>query len=382
MDTIKKLYSGRVHESKSLITDTFRFQNNSVPFIINTANYFSFGYGDQIPKAYYTSGESMYRRQIEQFRSHYDLVCDDYVPYLMPWFGTGVMASGFGVDTVFNGRMDPTTGGFVINSVDEIDTLAVPDPYTDGFMPDVLDRIDWFRSHSKLPVCITDCQGPLTTAVQVCGYENTFYWFYDHPEAMHKLMRIVTDSLIKWIEAQKKHTGEPGNHCFGNQGVYVPEGVGVWLSDDDAILMPPDLYREFVAPYNDQIFEAFGGGVLHFCGTASQQIENFKSMKYLKGINNFALGNLKELVELKNALSGKTVVIACDFTPIEYKDYYTELFETLGVEREGLVIQSLFLPTIGLTEGRYEFIERDEKETVENLFRVLMGYCKPHENRK
>ena len=376
MDTIEKLYSDRAGESKSRIADTFRFQNMSVPFVINTANYFSFGYGNELPEDYYTSSESMYERQIEQFRYHYDLVHDDYVPYLMPWFGTGVMASGFGVDTVFNGRMDPTTGGFVINSVDEIDTLTIPDPTADGLMPRVLERIDYFRSQSELPVCITDCQGPLTTAVQVCGYENAFYWFYDHPRAMHTLMRVVTDSLIEWVETQKRHTGEPRNHCFGNQGVYVPEGLGVWISDDDAILMPPDIYREFVVPYNDQIFEAFGGGVLHFCGTASQQLENFKAMKYLKGINNFALGNLKELVELKNALSGKAVVIACDFTPIDCEGYYTELFETLDVEREGLVVQSLFLPSVGLSEGRYELIDRDVKETVENLFTLLRRYCR------
>jgi hypothetical protein len=54
------------------------------------------------------------------------------------------MASGFGVDTAFNGRMDPTTGGLSINSVDEIDTLTVPDLCADELVPGVLYTCDTY----------------------------------------------------------------------------------------------------------------------------------------------------------------------------------------------------------------------------------------------
>jgi uroporphyrinogen-III decarboxylase len=377
MDNIQDLYEIRAKESKKLIEQVFSYENKEIPFIINTANYFTFGYDtNEIPQNYFTESKAMYKRQAEQFTRHYNIVKDDYVPYLMPWFGTGVLASGFGTKIIFNGVSDPGTEGYVIESVDDINRLKVPNPEKDGLMPRVLEQLDFFSKVSEIPACITDSQGPLTTAIQLCGYEQLFYWFYDHPKAVHDIMDIVTEAFIKWVKAQKAKTGEPLNHCFGNQGVFVPEGVGIWLSDDDAILMPPDIYEEFVFPYNDKIFKAFGGGVLHYCGSANQQIENFLSMRYLKGINNFSLGNIKELLTLKKEVGDKLVIIACDFTPLRYEEYFSMLFDSINTDSKGLIIQSLFLPTIGLEDGRYEIAHRKEEIVVPDLSSILKKYCR------
>lgn len=375
MDQINSLYTMRSLKSKELISKAFNFKNgNHVPFIINTANYFSFGYEDEIPDDYYTNPESMYRRQIKQFENHI-AIKDNYVPYLMPWFGTGVLSSAFGIELVFNDKMDPTTAQeYIITKPEDISKLEIPNLRRDGYTLKVLEQIDYFNSVSNIPIGITDCQGPLTTIVQLCGYENALFWIYDYPEKMHMLFEIVTDSLIEWITIQKEHIGEDLDKCAGNQGIYVPEGIGVWLSDDDAILMPPDLYEEFVVPYNEKIFEAFGGGILHYCGSANQHINSFANMKYLRGINNFSLGNIPALLELKKGLSNKVPIIACDFTPIDFAEYYFDLLEKFEIERSGLIIQSLFLPNIGLTGGRYEIIHRDEEEITNNLYNILRKY--------
>ncbi len=378
MDNIPGLYKERNEKTMELIEKTFNFKNSTeAPFIINNANYFSFGYSkEELPEDYYTSPESMYKRQVTQFENHFDLVEDNYVPYLMPWFGTGVTASGFGIPILFPSKMDPTTepSVYAVNDVSDIKKLKLPDPNKDGLMPKVLEQIDYFQQNSNIPINFTDNHGPLTTAVQVIGYERLFYWINDYPKEIHYLMDLLSDAVIEWVKFQKEILGEPLDECIGNQGVPVAKGTGVWFSDDDSVLFSPEQYREFVAPYNDKIFKEFGTGILHFCGSANQHIDTFLEMKYLKGINTFSLGDWKTLLELKRRTEGKIVIISCDFTPLEYRDYYRKVFEEENMSRNGLVLQSLFAPTTGVKDKKYELIDRDEKEVLPELNTILNNY--------
>lgn len=193
----------------------------------------------------------------------------------------------------------------------------------------------------------------------------------DYPKKIHALMDLLSDTVIEWVKYQKQILGEPMNHCFGNQGVYVPEGVGVWFSDDDAVIISGDLYKEFVVPYNSKILKAFDGGIIHFCGNGNQHIENFKSMEYLRGINNFALGNWKSLLTLKEGLENKAVIIACDFTHMDYNEYYRILFEEHNMSKRGLVVHSLFAPTTAAEDGKYVLIDRDEEKIAEDMKSVM-----------
>ena len=69
MDSIAKRYEERNTVSMELTRRAFEFvDTKDVPFIFNTANYFSFGYSpDELPDNYYTSIQGMYDRQVGQF---------------------------------------------------------------------------------------------------------------------------------------------------------------------------------------------------------------------------------------------------------------------------------------------------------------------------
>ncbi len=376
MDNIAQLYKERDIRSKARITKAFHGEaGKHAPYLINNANYFTFGHPDSIiPDDYFTNPESMYKRQIQLFEDHYHMVEDDMVPYLMPFLGTGVLSSAFGSHVEYVGKMDPTTSGFILNSTDDVDNLKVPNMEKDGMAPEVLRFQKYFKEHSDLPVAITDCQGPLTTALQLAGYQNLFVWMYQYPEKVHKLMETITEAFINWVTIQKKVTGEAMDCCIGEQGIYMAEGLGVWLSDDDATMMPPDFYGKFVAPYNDQILGAFGGGVVHFCGTATQQIDNLNNMKNLRAVNNYALGRIEDMAKLRQGLNKDITLLACDYAPIDYEDYYKTLFEDLKFPTENVVINPGFLPLTGIKNGQYELMERDEREVVLGLKRVLAHY--------
>lgn len=376
MSSLAEKYEQRNSESIELTKRAFQWKEmKDIPFIFNTANYFSFGYSpEELPDDYYETPEAMYKRQIRQFENHFPLIEDNYVPYLMPWYGTGVVASAFGIRQDFPPKMDPTSNLADFPDPDDIDKLTVPDFEKAGEMPRVLNTIRYFKENSDLPVCFTDNQGPLTLAVQIIGYDKLFYWMHDYPKKIHALMDLLSDTVIEWVKYQKNIIGQPMNHCFGNQGVYVPEGAGVWISDDDAVIISADLYKEFVLPYNEKILKYFDGGIIHFCGNGNQHIENFLSMKYLRGINNFALGRWEDLLKLKEGLENHAVIIACDFTHKDYRDYYNKLFAENNMSKRGLVVQSLFAPTTAVEDGKYNLMHRNEKEIAEDMKSVIQTH--------
>lgn len=376
MDTVSGLYRERNEKSMQRIRDAFNFRDTGdTPFIFNTANYFSFGYPPgEIPDDYYTSPKAMLKRQIAQFLNHHSLIDDDYVPYLMPWYGTGVTASAFGVPVRFLPKMDPATEYGIIGKPEDVDKMRLPNPEKDGLMPRVLDTIRYFMQNSGLPINFTDNHGPLTLAVQVVGYENLFYWMHDYPRLVHKMMDLFAETVIMWVTAQKKLMGHRLNYCIGNQGIPVPEDIGVWFSDDDCVIISEALYREFVAPYNEKILKHFGGGIVHYCGNGNQHAKTFQTMKYLRGINNFALGEWQNVLFIKKALEDRVTYIACDFTHHDYIGYYRKLFDEHGMKKRGLVVQSLFSPLIGAKDGRYELINRDERVVAEDMKDIMAKY--------
>jgi hypothetical protein len=156
----------------------------------------------------------------------------------------------------------------------------------------------------------------------------------------------------------------------GDQQVYIGTNAGVWMSDDDAVLVSPRIYAEFVVPYNARVLSAFGGGIVHYCGNANHQIDNFLKTEGLLGLNVYSLYNLRSLADLKARIDGRLVLIACDFTPIEYEHYYRTLSER--VSSRGLIIDSQFSPIVSLTrEGKYEMVERDRAQGRREVFEFL-----------
>jgi uroporphyrinogen-III decarboxylase len=310
-----------------------------------------------------------------QERTFYDQVKeidDDFVPYLMPWFGTVVTASALGCQIDFIPKQDPAANPrfYPVQTSEDIRNLEIPDPEKAGLMPKVLDFLRYMKANSFLPVGITDFQGPLTTCNQLMGYDKLIYLMYDHPNLMHELMDKVTETLIRWVKKQKEVIGEPLNYCIGDQQVYTGANAGVWFSDDDAVLMSTDSYREFVVPYNSRILKEFGGGIIHYCGNATHHAQNFLNTEGLLGLNIYTLHNITTLAKLKAQVEGRLVLFACDFTPVDYQSYFDELLS--GVSSRGLVICSQYSPVVGLLPGgKYDAIRRPLREGRRAVYAYL-----------
>ena len=319
--------------------------------------------------------------QLAKIKRHLEEIDDDYIPLLLPWFGTGVVPSALGCEIHFQPKMDPAVGHPILTQPQDIRKLALPDPSKDGLMPRVLACIDHMRAASNLPVSVTDCQGPLNIALCLCGLENLCLWMTDYPNAVHELMEFCTHALIEWVKVQKQHAGQPLNSGAFPHGILLPEGFGgVWISDDDCVVLSPKLYRQFVVPYNGKVFRAFGGGTLHFCGTAEHQIQNFLDTEGLRGINNFCMGNFGQLQKMQQAFAGRVALMACDFVALDIENYYRRLLEV--VEFEGLILATFIVPEVALTNGKYQEVSRDGRQlalqSAEILSRLVGQSAKPH----
>ena len=94
----RDLFDRRIEKVKAKTADVFAFKGvEHPPFLVNGAGYWRFAYEPETfpddllndPAVMTNAQERMYYDQIKE-------IDDDFVPYLMPWFGTYVAASAFG----------------------------------------------------------------------------------------------------------------------------------------------------------------------------------------------------------------------------------------------------------------------------------------------
>ena len=361
-------YAERLAAARQRIEDVYHHRHNGVlPFVIGDVNYWLSGETPAlIPGDYFTRPGSMLEYQTGKIRRHLARFADDYVPLLFPWHGRACWPPA-SAQIVFPEKMDPAVRGAVLSRPEDVGKLGEPDPHKDGLMPRVLETIRYFRAHSDLPISFTDPQGPFTTALTLAGPERLFLWLYEYPQAVHELMDRSTEAFIRWIKAQKEEIGDrSGGGCYPH-GIVLPERFGgMWLCDDDCGAISAEHYRQFVVPYLSRIFRAFGGGTMHFCGTAEQQLENFLRIEGLVGINNFCMGNFRQIFRMQELYRDRLVLKVCDFTPLKIRPYYTELLA--GLKRHGTILGTFIAPEMALNGGKYEAVSRRGEEVAEEAY--------------
>jgi hypothetical protein len=120
--------------------------------------------------------------------------------------------------------------------------------------------------------------------------------------------------------------------------------------------MSPRMYREFVVPYNSRVLRAFGGGTLHFCGRAEQQIENFLATEGLTGVNNFCMGDFRQIRKMQDLFEDRLAIMVCDFTPLHIERYYAELLSFL--RPKGVILATYPAPELAMEDGKYKLVPR------------------------
>jgi hypothetical protein len=310
--------------------------------------------------------------QVKWCEQHLQAVEDDFQPYLTPYYGTGILASAFGCRINFAQGRDPSVAGPCLDSLADAARLRLPDPQRDGLMPRVLETAAYMRAHGPYPVSLTDSQSPLDELILMCGHERLYLWMVDEPKMVYELMSLVTEAFIQWGNAQKAVTGEPWNVCYGEQGVWVPPGCGVWIADDEAVNISPRLYAELVAPHYSRIFKEFGGGVLHFCGDGAHHGPALLQIEGLRAINSGPMSKPALFAKLQKATLGKIPLIYQELSPLEPEAYYRALLANLSLR--GVVFAPQVTDRTAIVQGG-GFVEVNQGR-VETARRVLAALRK------
>jgi len=153
---------------------------------------------------------------------------------------------------------------------------------------------------------------------------------YRHPDLVHKLMELLTETYIEWILVQKDHIGMELDEAYATlYGAWIPKGKGgAFMGDDAAAYLSPHLYKEFVAPYDERVLSKFGGGLIHWCGDARHNYENFLRIPHCTAFHNDSMGHLDALAELKN-MTDKHVITSGD-SPLDIENYWKDALRLLA----------------------------------------------------
>jgi len=125
-----------------------------------------------------------------------------------------------------------------------------------------------------------DTQGPLDICEVVIG-SGIFYMLYDYLELIKQLLDVITQTYIEYM--REWYSLIPSQSEYSAHWGMLHKG-SVMLRDDSAMNLSPEMYVEFVRPYDQMILDEFGGGAIHFCGRGDHYIESMSEMDGLYSI--------------------------------------------------------------------------------------------------
>lgn len=193
-----------------------------------------------------------------------------------------------------------------LKTYDEIDALEIVDPYKDGRLNIYIEALKEMQALVGYKVCVGNTiGGPFTTAAMLVGTERFLKDLIKQKESIHKLLKITTESTLRFMDAVMDLGIQPG------------------MADPIASshLISPRMYREFVFPYTkicqDHIKKRMGsGGVLHICGKTKPIWDDMVAT----GIGGLSLDNQDDIGELRSKHEG-TVTVIGNVDPVSVMKY-------------------------------------------------------------
>ncbi len=330
------------------------FQEGERPFLVALTG----------PGNFYTKCntiEDSFEANIQDFSDALDLP-SDILPYLEPWFGTGLYASGFGCEYVWREDESPACH-YKYNQIDEVAEINKPEKFDTGIFKMVTDAIEYFkeRTNGRLPICVTDTQSAHDTATLVVNAVEVFTASYSVPDLLNDFLKKINETVIEFSKKQIELIGDclslPGHiMSFSTIG-----GFGFSISDDNLAVSSPQVNKDFLLPFDDEIGKALGGLALHSCGNWSHTMPMVAEMESIRmidcAISKDVDPNPNEPEKVRDAFKGTDIIVQVRFG--------TE------VEKELELLERIFDPELKLV-ARVSGVP----EQAENQYNILNEFLK------
>ena len=234
----------------------------------------------------------------------------DLVPALCPTLGVIAIPSAFGAEVVWWENDFPAVRPLIGDDTDKIRSLARP-TIKDGELGRILEYTRAFleRTQGRMPIRLGDIQGPLDNAALIFGHTSFLEALITAPRDVHLLLDMITDLMIEFVAAQRGLV-----HAAGAEFVpssfqpWLPDGEGISVANDVAVMLSPELHDEFGVPYLNRLSDAFGGIYIHSCGDWTHL---FPSLEKVRGLRGLEFGASEAPYDKVLARFGGRTVLAC-----------------------------------------------------------------------
>jgi uroporphyrinogen decarboxylase len=216
-----------------------------------------------------------------------------FLPGFWSEYGMCTEPSAFGARCTFPANDFPHAHR-VIQSVDDIDALIVPNPKTDGLLPFTLNRLKLAQPKIEAAghkIRFAVARGPLNIASFLMGATEFLTTMMLEPEKAHDLMKKITRFLKDWIDLQMET---------------FPSIDGILMLDDIIGFIGDNEFCEFGLPYLKELYSP-NVSVKFLHNDAPCKV----SAPYLPeiGVNLFNMGFDVTLNELKTLTQNKVTLL-------------------------------------------------------------------------
>ncbi|QXE92995.1 uroporphyrinogen decarboxylase family protein [Geomonas subterranea] len=183
----------------------------------------------------------------------------------------------------------------VVTQESVLDALKIPDPEKDGRLPLFLDAATLVLKEigDQVPLGMT-CAGPFTTAAGIRGTEKFLRDLRRNPAFAHRLLRLSTESIIRFAKAA------------------LERGARIGLADPTAsgTMISPALFTEFALPYLKEVcaaIKAESGAApsLHICGNTTRIWPEMADT----GASVLSLDDVVDLADAKAAVGDRVALL-------------------------------------------------------------------------
>lgn len=213
------------------------------------------------------------------------LIKDDRLYQARPEYGVVNIPEAFGIPSIITNQGNSMSEGLNdTNKVRELVKRGPPD-FNDNHSKKV-EEFECFARETLKPyerlsktvhLTLPDTQGPFDLACLVWGSQILFA-LYDERELVKALLKLMTETFIRYNTRHKQKIGEPMNSAYHICGLKLVQG-GVRICDDSATLVSAEMYNQLIKPYNLLAFAPFDGGWLHYCGNGNHLLEEMLDME-------------------------------------------------------------------------------------------------------
>ncbi len=224
--------------------------------------------------------EEYLKAQLQEIESQKKLR-GDYVPALCPSLGVIAFPSAFGCEVIWWDNDFPA-----VKPVSDLEAMPAPSMQS-GVLQKILDYTEYFidETDANIPIRLTDIQGPLDNAAMILGPNDFLMGLHTNPEFIKEMMQSVTDLMISYIKEfralVKKKNAEFVPAMFQP---WMPDGYGISISNDECVMISPEMHDEFHVPFINQLSEEFGGVYIHSCGDWTHQFSSYDNIYKLRGV--------------------------------------------------------------------------------------------------